>query len=167
MTKERTSPNTLWRHAQQFAHAARVIRHEHKGNRVLFPAYYLIGHSIELSLKAFLLRKGIPVSELKSRKYGHDVEVLLKEARRRRLGAYVKLSQKDVGVLYLLSYEYVAKKYEYLESGTYHLPDISFVQDIASRLVDGLKDYCVANKMNSYNKSPQFDALTRATGLKR
>jgi hypothetical protein len=55
------------------------------------PYYFLLGQSIELSLKAFLLGRGVPLKELRSRKYGHNLETLLDEARRRKLGLEVKL----------------------------------------------------------------------------
>ncbi|MEK6553511.1 MAG: hypothetical protein AABZ54_08705, partial [Bacteroidota bacterium] len=58
----------------------------------IFVVYYLIGHSIELSLKSFLLRRGLKKEELKN-KYGHDLSALLSESRRRKLGNIVKLTQ--------------------------------------------------------------------------
>ena len=48
-------------------------------------AFYLIGHSIELSLKAFLLGRGVSVTVLKSKRFGHDLSALLVESRRRKL----------------------------------------------------------------------------------
>ena len=49
-----------------------------------FTAYYLLGHSLELLLKSFLIGRGTEVSELRSRKYGHDLEKLLTESKRRK-----------------------------------------------------------------------------------
>ena len=42
-----------------------------------FVVPYLIGHSIELSLKSFLLSRGLKIDELRGRKYGHDLSALL------------------------------------------------------------------------------------------
>ena len=54
------------------------------GQPLSLTAYYLLGHSIELSLKAFLLGRGVPIRTLRSKAYGHDLAALLHEARRRR-----------------------------------------------------------------------------------
>jgi hypothetical protein len=131
----------LWRHAREFADAGLAVRIANP-NRISLPAFYLIGHSIELSLKAFLLGRGVALNRLRSKEFGHDLAALLKEARRRRLGNEVPLKPKHLGVIQLLNFEYVAKKYEYRETGVYHTPDASFAQEVANRLVDGLKDFC-------------------------
>ena len=47
---------------------------------ILVPKYILIFHSIELFLKAFLSNKGVPIGELKSRKFGHDLVRLFEDA---------------------------------------------------------------------------------------
>ena len=141
MAQSRTDPLGFWRHALEFASAARAVRLESRGN-VSLPAYYLLGHSVELPLKAFLLARGIPLRQLRSRSFGHDLVALLAEARRRRLGMEVRLTPVDMGVIQLLNYEYVAKRYEYRETGVYRIPDASLAQDVADRLVSGLKEYC-------------------------
>lgn len=62
------------------------------------PIRYLYSHSIELYLKSFLRLKGLTVSELRSRKYGHDMEKLL--ARSIELGlAITKVQEKQIGIL--------------------------------------------------------------------
>ncbi len=134
----------LWHHAKEFYEAASVVLNA-AGAKVSLPSYYLLGHSIELSLKAFLAARGVPIAELKSRKYGHDLKALLTEARRRKLGLEVKLSAVDVGVIELLNFDYVAKRFEYRETGVYHLPLINLADDVTGKLVKGLKKYCEAN----------------------
>ena len=124
----------------EFSDAARAVIAN--GNKVSLPAYYLLGHSIELSLKAFLLVRGISLDRLRSKNYGHDLVALLSEARRHRLGNEAPLKPRDIGVIQLLNFDYVAKRYEYRESRIYYIPDASLAQDVTDRLVRGLKDYC-------------------------
>jgi hypothetical protein len=54
---------------------------------------YLLGHAIELYLKAFLLKAGLSSTDLKSkRKYGHNLEKLLAEAKVRDIEKFVRIS---------------------------------------------------------------------------
>ena len=141
MTVALTTPLGLWLHAKQFADAARAVRGGGE-NHILLPAYYLLGHSIELSLKAFLLGRGVPLTKLKSKTFGHDIKALLTESRNHRLGSEVKLDPREIGVIILLNHDYVAKRFEYRETGTYHLPYDWLTQNIADKLVKGLKRFC-------------------------
>jgi len=114
----------------------------HHGDRAFMPYYFLIGQSIELSLKAFLLGRGVPLSELRSRKYGHNLHALAGEARRHRLGSDVKLKNAHFAVIQLLSIEYLDKRFQYIQTGIMHLPEIQFAQEAADKLSSGLEDYC-------------------------
>jgi len=60
-----------------------------------FVAYFLVGCSIELSLKAFLFARGEKINRLK-REYGHDLSKLIFESRRRKLGREVKLTRNQL-----------------------------------------------------------------------
>lgn len=96
----------FWSHAEQYLLAAEKVKKPaipQKGKsrfKLILPAYYLVGHSIELSLKSFLSAKGYSHSELRKQKYGHDLESLLSECTRRKLGREVNLSKIQVqGIL--------------------------------------------------------------------
>jgi hypothetical protein len=54
------TPLGLWKRAKEFAEAAGVVADAAR-NQLSVPAYYLWGHSIELSLKAFLFDSGVPL----------------------------------------------------------------------------------------------------------
>jgi hypothetical protein len=56
----------FWFRSKEFLEAANLIA-EAAGGRVSLPAYYLWGHSIELSLKAFLIGRNAPLRELKKK----------------------------------------------------------------------------------------------------
>jgi hypothetical protein len=45
------------------------------------PMYFLLGHSIELALKAHLSASGVPASTLRGRKIGHNLDVAFQMAR--------------------------------------------------------------------------------------
>ena len=111
--------------------------------RISFPAYFLVGHSIELSLKAFLLGRGMKISALRSRSFGHDLEALVSEARRRRIGLHVKLSAKEVKGIKVLNDCYAAKEFEYAVTGLRHLPPYQLVHATATRLSETLQSYCL------------------------
>lgn len=58
---------------------------------------YLLGHAIELYLKAFLLQSGLTTAILRSRKhYGHDLEKLLTAARDKGIDKLVRVSPQMV-----------------------------------------------------------------------
>lgn len=50
-----------------------------------WPKYVLLYHAVELALKAYLLRQGMSEEVLRSKKFGHNLKKLLKEAVRRGL----------------------------------------------------------------------------------
>ncbi|HEY4732448.1 MAG TPA: hypothetical protein VIH66_04300, partial [Gammaproteobacteria bacterium] len=108
------------------------------------PALFLFGQSIELSLKGFLLGRGIPIQKLKD-DYGHDLCTLLSESRKRKLGLEVKLKPIDVGVIGLLGYEYLRKRYQYSrkELGvTMYIPLLDETENATFKLVRGLRGFC-------------------------
>ena len=109
--------------------------------KISFPAYFLVGHSIELSLKAFLLGRGATKDELRSRKFGHKLDALLSEARRRRLGSEVKLPQDETRAIVELNNCYSVKELEYAEVGYRRMPSYALVHRVAGRLCHGLQAY--------------------------
>ena len=139
------------RHTQEPAtNAAQEI-----GQKLSLVAYYLAGHSIELSFKAFLLGRGMTVETLRNRKYGHNLSVLLAESRRRKLGNCVKLARQDLAVVQTLDGCYAAKEFEYMFYGSRTLPRYSLVIALATRLHGGIAPYCnglAAN--NSFKPKP-------------
>lgn len=127
--------------ATEFLAAAELILN--RSTEVSLPSYFLLGRSVELSLKAFLLASGMTIQELKSRKYGHDLEALLNEARARGIEAQVSIKEIESAVLELLNYDYFEKRFEYRVSGeTYRLPLIDVTVNIAKKLTHGLQRFC-------------------------
>jgi hypothetical protein len=144
----------FWSHAKEFLSAAKVVKDPLQGNKgknnfsLILPAYYLVGHSIELSLKSYLAAKGYKTEELRSKKYGHDLEALLIECRKKKLGREAKLSKHQVTAIKLFSNTYKSKKLEYLEYGNYRLPEYSFIYNVAKHLNDSLACYASNSPFN-------------------
>ena len=114
--------------------------------------FYLVAHSIELSLKAFLLGRGMPIGKLRSKPFGHNLVSLVTEARRRRLGLVVKLTPKDLLVLDLLNECYSVKELEYAFTGARRLPRYPLAVGVASKLLKGLQPYCRKLAANNSSK---------------
>lgn len=156
-----TAPLGVIRLSKEFLVGARAAQEPAKnaaqelGQKLSLVAYYLAGHSIELSLKAFLLGRGLSIDTLRSRKYGHNLSVLLSESRRLKLGNCAKLSPKDLAVVQTLDGCYSAKEFEYMFYGSRTLPPYSMVIAVATKLHDGIAPYCsrlAAN--NSFEPKP-------------
>lgn len=138
----RTTAFGLWRYAGDYLAAAKVVRASRGRDDIFFPAYFLVGHSIELAMKAFLRASGISVAALRSRTYGHDLERLIRESRKRKLGRLVKLSKNEVLAVCLLSATYKPKELEYIATGSCRLPILDELEGIAGKLVAGLQQFC-------------------------
>ena len=118
-----------------------VVMRERSIENASFPAYFLIGRSIELSLKAFLFDRGVKINQLK-KKYSHDLEKLISESRRRKLGREVKLNKKQISAIKILNSPYKRKLLEYKEVGAYTLPQYWLICEVASNLINGLFPFC-------------------------
>jgi hypothetical protein len=138
--QSQTTPFGLWRYARDFADAGDAA-YEVARYQPFVPAYYLMGHSIELSLKAFLLGAGVPLDELK-RDFGHDLSALLDRAHHLGLAQEVQLSDIDGGVIRLLGFEYRTKRFEYIRTGLLSLPEWQKLQPLTHRLVSSLRVFC-------------------------
>lgn len=139
MNEKTETPVGFLLHAQEFFSAADLVLSKCEG--ISLPAYFLLGRSIELSLKAYLLQHGIPISELRKKKYGHDLHALLNEAMNRGLLDIVKLDSQEIGVIDLLSYDYMEKRLEYrITGGMYALPLIDITHDVTRRLAYDLEE---------------------------
>jgi len=137
----RTTPAGLWRYGKEFSEAAHLV-HREALPLLSAPAYYLLGHSIELLLKAFLLGRGVPLKELKSKRLGHDLDVLFRRAIDHQLGREIHLYQVDRGVIHELNIEYSWKRFEYICTGPIHIPDWPLSQALSNKLVSGLEEFC-------------------------
>ena len=153
MVSMKLTSHGFWSHSKEFLAAADVYRpvrgKDGLGDSISLVAYYLIGHSIELSLKSYLYSKGYTEKTLRHpKKFGHNLSNLLAECRRRKLGREVKLTRYEIKAINVLSDTYKSKKFEYIEYGTYRAPKYFFIRDVAEKLVNGLRRYAMNSSFN-------------------
>jgi hypothetical protein len=112
---------TLYSLAGEFLEAARVLQAV-PPVRVKFSSatYYLLGHSAELMLKAFLFKHGVSIDELK--KIGHDLKNLVCVAREKGLPENVDFQQ-----ILKLADSYNDKSLEYRIRKSKTFPSLDFL----------------------------------------
>jgi len=74
---------------------------------------YLLGHALELYLKAYLLKQGVPLKKLKRSPFGHNIAKLLAEAQKRGFDNHFKITPMLKDDLDSFSSHYLGKQYEY------------------------------------------------------
>lgn len=143
--KDRISALGFHRKGREFMEAAFSVKAPTEKNPFLdsapFTAYYLLGHSLELLLKSFLIGRGTKISELRSRKYGHDLEKLLRESKRRKIGRELKFESLDGPLIQFLNLSYKPKLLEYYAQGMYEFPRYTLIAGVVKRTCDGLYPY--------------------------
>jgi hypothetical protein len=83
-------------------------------NRFSPVQYYLVCHSIELSLKAFLFSAGFNKAARKS--LNHNLETAINEAEANGLSAHLQVSAKERDLIRRANRLYPKKEFEYFES---------------------------------------------------
>lgn len=138
----RSTPRGFWRFAAEYLLAARAVHAElDAGASLLYPTLHLYGLALELALKAFLLKRGVPLKDV--RKLWHNLVDAMTLARRRRLGRLVKLSRQDMSTIRALNVTYSSTELRYKRTGSTKVPrDVAGVARIAERLVVGVETYC-------------------------
>ena len=96
------------RNRASYLYAQEFYRTAQKAGSPLVRAY-LIGHALELFLKTFLLTTGMKTSELKQRKYGHNLVALLEESKTRGLANALHISPKTELDIHALNEVYPEK----------------------------------------------------------
>ncbi|MEW7986511.1 MAG: hypothetical protein AB2810_15910 [Candidatus Thiodiazotropha endolucinida] len=158
---DRLTPHIFWKHGDSFLRAASAVLDPNLNSDKPFKAfgsktivaYYLVGHSIELTLKSFLYAKKYSKNKLR-KKYGHDLGKLLKECTKRKLGREVKLKKMEKRMIELLNATYKSKGFEYLEYGSYRFPEYNYIYEVAEKLSNGLARYAM--------NPPRFQSQSKA-----
>lgn len=101
------------------------------------PVMFLIGQSIELALKAYLLAKGVELRKLR-RDYGHELYRSLRKAKELGLADVVELSTEEENVLALLDALYSTKQLQYIVTGAKTFPAFGPLESVARKLVYGI-----------------------------
>ena len=108
------------------------------------PIVFLIGQSIELSLKAFLRGAGFADSQL--RKINHDIEEAFRVAKENGLEGHFNEEPDDLTIIRLINSAYKSKDLQYVKTGMKTRPAVEPSLELARKLNRSLKDFCVKNK---------------------
>lgn len=130
------SPFGLLLYAKEFLGAARALSHRDGFSPV---PYYLLCHSIETGMKAFILAKGGSHRNNK-RKLGHDLATVLASADGLGFAAIVPISPDERRELSEANAYYDNKGFEYFElglmvTGSRPLPPLASLDRLADRIV--------------------------------
>jgi hypothetical protein len=136
----RSTPHGFWRFAADYLLAARAVDVKIIEHRLLFPALQLYATSIELSLKAFLLKRGHTLAEIKA--LSHNLTKTLALARKRKLGRSVKLDPREIAAIHILNITYATHQLRYIVTGATKVPQLVYIARAAKELVLGLEHLC-------------------------
>lgn len=137
----RTTPLGMIRYAHEFMEAALAVD-EKIGNRAGFeivapiPVLYLVGHSIELSLKAYLLSYGVTLREL--RHFGHNLHASFRKAKELGLLSHVQFTVPEEGAFEILDGLYSTKQLEYIVTGAKQFPTFGLVEVFSAKLFNAV-----------------------------
>ncbi|HBV00456.1 hypothetical protein [Thalassospira lucentensis] len=148
MDKSRTDSLGMWRYGKEFFETAYAVK-ERALKRPFVPYYFLMGHSIELLLKSFLMLDGC--SEVGLKKFGHNLDYLFDEAMKRGLPELLSVTLADKAVIELMNKEYATHRFRYIRTGMMTLPEIGSLEGLVFRLVNELEQP-IANSVKSVSR---------------
>jgi len=146
---DRTNSMGLWTYAKAYLGAAKTIAPASDKELPPIPAYYLVCHSIELVLKAFLRGAGKELEDLK--KKGHNLNQCLRAAEEMGINEYFSLTITQKNAVSLINDYYNQKELEYIATGFKTFPKYDVLEGVASDLILSLRGYCRKN-MNIHDK---------------
>lgn len=141
----RTTAFGTWRFACEYLRAAEAVEAVAKSDMdIPAPRYYLLGHGIELAIKAFLLAKDVPLAELRSMKLmGHDLEKALYRAEGLGFSNLVSLSGEERASIELLNKTYQPKEHEYITTGYVVWPRTEVLFSVLNKVLPAIKAICI------------------------
>ena len=147
---DRTNSMGLWTYAKAYLDAAKTVVSTSDKELVPTPVYYLVCHSIELILKAFLRGSGEELEGLK--KIGHDLNRCLNKAEKKGINQYYCFTQSQKEAIDLINDYYGSKELEYISTGSKTFPKYKILDEIADGLLASLRGYCREN-MNIHDET--------------
>jgi hypothetical protein len=136
-----TMPAGLARYARDYfeaAIAADDILGMRPGYEIVAPApvMFLVAHSIELALKAYLLFKGQSLDDLK--KLSHKLNDCWEAAKKEDIENHVKLEKDEIEVLNLIHDLHVSTELRYIKTGFKNFPVFGPLQQLTEKLLDAI-----------------------------
>ena len=137
----RTTPIGMARYAREYFDAALAVDNNigtKKGYEIVapIPVFYLTAHSIELILKSYLLFKGVELSALRRKSYGHNLNKCIKKANKLGLDECVKLDEGENEALLVLNELYRTKELNYIVTGPKVFPIFGPLETLTRKLLD-------------------------------
>ncbi|MEM0950070.1 MAG: hypothetical protein AAGK37_21935 [Pseudomonadota bacterium] len=127
------SPIGTFNYAHSFFGAAKALDRlewEDRETHSDSPIEFLYWHSIELFLKAYLVTDGMSPSELRQRKYGHNLTALRDEAKKRGL----PLTPKDEDLIDFMPSTETMIDLRYLKVGIRTVPEFFEIEAICESI---------------------------------
>ena len=125
------SAQCYWALANSFATAAEQLL-ANQSSQALVPILYLFGHSLELHIKAFLIRHGVPEKKL-STELGHNLVSSLRQCKRLGLCQHLPLSYSQIRQIVRVNCYYQEKQLEYFYATAKLFGSIESFRDIVSQ----------------------------------
>jgi len=95
---------------------------------------FLVAHSIELALKAYLLFKGQSIINIKN--LSHRLDDCWATATKQDIESHVKLTEDEMEVLKLISNLHASTELRYIKSGFKNFPVFGPLQNLAEKLLN-------------------------------
>jgi hypothetical protein len=146
--RSRLEAASLYAHAADFLRAAKSIG---LANRSFRPArLYLVCHSLELGLRAFVSLSARSLEDTGRRASGHDLARLLSKAQSLGLDRFIRFRVKEVNEMRKASLYYSRKVFEYPAlaealRGYPKRPDFRALLGAADELIAAIREPCLAH----------------------
>ena len=137
-----TTPAGFARYANEFLNAALIADNGMGGGTEYdhfapVPVMYLIGHSIELSLKSYLLYSGDTVDDVRFN-FGHNLLRALEAANDKGLNDHVTFDDVELGALEVLEKLYATKQLNYIQTGFKEFPAFGPLESLAKKVLEAV-----------------------------
>jgi hypothetical protein len=129
--EERTTARGLLNYAQEYYAAYELVQKQHPKLTEYFAVkYYLLCHSLELTMKAWLRKKGATYTEMK--KLGHDLEKMMIVLHDEHS---LLFSAEGQAMIRLVNQHYSQKEFEYSLRGAKSVPVITELAGVVHLLI--------------------------------
>jgi hypothetical protein len=140
------TPLGFHRYASDFAWWAERAR-DRKTEFYTPTPYYLYCRALELTLKSYLLAKGVPKKRIKTRKLGHNLVALLDLATKLGIESYLSIKPTWRSHLTGANSFYESKEFEYFNVGNvfriHDLPSLYVLHEFSSELLKATLSPCM------------------------
>jgi hypothetical protein len=129
--EERTNYFDILRMSEEYIKAFQILTKNNNNTTNLFHVkFYLLAHSIELSLKAYLRYKKYSLSDLRS--LGHDLTGIYTEL---ESNFTYKLDNKSIEIIKAINLYYKSKEFEYPTTGVKHVIPLDELNTVAGLIL--------------------------------